>query len=85
MSAALMCWREPAPGKQMRPLQRKRRHQLEQLGFPVFCVDRVEQVHPVIEALQHWKPGGKIPTGVGARIPELVNTELPGTEGGDAQ
>ena len=30
-----------APGKQMRPLQRKRRKQLEALGFPVFCVDRM--------------------------------------------
>ena len=26
-----------APGKQMRLLQRKRRKQLEALGFPVFC------------------------------------------------
>lgn len=33
-----------APGKQMRILQRKRRQQLEALGFPVFCVDRLEQV-----------------------------------------
>lgn len=76
-----------APGKQMRPLQRKRRHQLEGLGFPVFCVDRTEQIQPVIMALQHWKPGEPIPTGVGAEIPELVNTELPGAaeEGGDAR
>ena len=28
-----------APCKQMRLLQRKRRQQLEALGFPVFCVD----------------------------------------------
>ena len=33
-----------APGKQMRILQRKRRQQLEALGFPVFCVDRLEQI-----------------------------------------
>lgn len=76
-----------APGKQMRPLQRKRRHQLEELGFPVFCVDRTEQIQSVIMALQHWKPGESIPAGVGAEIPELVNTELPGAaeEGGDAR
>lgn len=76
-----------APGKQMRPLQRKRRHQLEALGFPVFCVDKIEQIQPVIKALQHWNPGDPIPTGVGAVIPELVNTELPGMaeEGGDAR
>ena len=30
-----------APGKQMRILQRKRRQQLEALGFPVFCVESV--------------------------------------------
>ena len=82
-----------APGKQMRPLQRKRRQQLEELGFPVFCIDRMEQIQPVIDALQCWQPGQPIPTGVGARIPEMkmkslpheitdVNTET--DEGGDA-
>ena len=49
-----------APGKQMRPLQRKRRQQLEDLGFPVFCVDRVEQIGPVIGALKEWEPGKNI-------------------------
>ena len=29
-----------APGKMLRPLQRKRRYQLMQLGFPVLCIDR---------------------------------------------
>ena len=46
-----------APGKQMRILQRKRRLQLEALGFPVFCVDRPEQIQPAIHALLRWKPG----------------------------
>jgi hypothetical protein len=73
-----------APGKQMRLLQRKRRQQLEALGFPVFCVDRVEQIQPVLKALQTWKPGAPIPTGVGAVIPEIGTVELP-REGGDAQ
>ena len=40
-----------APGKQMRILQRKRRQQLEALDFPVFCVDRLEQIQPAIQAL----------------------------------
>lgn len=40
-----------APGKQMRLLQRKRRQQLEALGFPVFCVDRPEQIQPALDAL----------------------------------
>ena len=46
-----------APGKQMRILQRKRRLQLEALGFPVFCVDRPEQIQPAIHALLRWKTG----------------------------
>mgnify|MGYP000311509891 CR=1 FL=1 len=58
-----------APGKQMRILQRKRRLQLEALGFPVFCVDRPEQIQPAIHALLHWKPGEPIPQGIGAKIP----------------
>ena len=71
-----------APGKQMRPLQRKRRLQLQGLGFPVFCVDRVEQIEPVIAALQKWSPGDPIPKGAGAVIPELSVMELP--EGGES-
>lgn len=51
-----------APGKQMRILQRKRRQQLEALGFPVFCVDRLEQIQPAVDALLHWTPGEPIPT-----------------------
>lgn len=71
-----------APGKQMRLLQRKRRRQLERLGFPVFCVDRVEQIQPVLTALQKWMPGEPIPAGVGAVIPEIESVELPEKGGG---
>ena len=66
-----------APGKQMRILQRKRRQQLEALGFPVFCVDRLEQIQPAVEALLHWTPGEPIPQGIGAKIPEMPVVELP--------
>lgn len=66
-----------APGKQMRPLQRKRRKQLEALGFPVFCVDSMEQIQTAIEALKEWNPGEPIPTGVGVQVPEIENAELP--------
>ena len=66
-----------APGKQMRILQRKRRLQLEALGFPVFCVDRLEQIQPAIHALICWKPGEPIPQGIGAKIPELPAVTLP--------
>lgn len=67
-----------APGKQMRLLQRKRWKQLEALGFPVLCVDRMEQIQPVIEALQGWHPGNPIPCGIGAQIPEMDYVGLPG-------
>ena len=66
-----------APGKQMRPLQRKRRKQLEALGFPVFCVDSMKQIQPAIRALAEWKPGEPIPTGIGVQVPEIENAELP--------
>ena len=66
-----------APGKQMRILQRKRRLQLEALGFPVFCVDRPEQIQPAIHALICWKPGEPIPQGIGAKIPEMPEVTLP--------
>lgn len=66
-----------APGKQMRLLQRKRRQQLEGLGFPVFCVDRPEQIQPAIDALLRWNPGDPIPHGIGAKIPEMPVVSLP--------
>ena len=66
-----------APGKQMRILQRKRRQQLEALGFPVFCVDRLEQIQPAVDALLHWTPGEPIPRGIGAKIPEMPVVSLP--------
>ena len=68
------------PGKQMRLLQRKRRQQLEALGFPVFCVDRPEQIQPAIDALVHWNPGEPIPQGIGARIPDMPQVTLPESE-----
>ena len=37
-----------APGKKMRPLQVKRKGQLEALGFRVYCIDRPEQINTVI-------------------------------------
>lgn len=66
-----------APGKQMRLLQRKRRQQLEKLGFPVFCIDRPEQIRPAIDALLQWQAGEPIPQGIGAKIPEMPAVTLP--------
>ena len=40
-----------APGKKLRPLQEKRRSQLEALGFPVYVIDGGEQIGGVLDAL----------------------------------
>ena len=66
-----------APGKMMRPLQRKRRYQLMKLGFPVLCIDRMQQIRPCIEAILGWTPGTPFPEGIGARIPDLEIASLP--------
>jgi len=66
-----------APGKQLRPLQRKRRYQLMKLGFPVLCIDRFSQIKPAIEAILSWTPGEAFPEGIGAKIPELEMATLP--------
>ena len=41
-----------APGRKMRPMQIRRKRQLEQLGFLVYCIDSVEQIGGVIDAIQ---------------------------------
>ena len=66
-----------APGKMLRPLQRKRRYQLMKLGFPVLCIDRMTQIRPFIDAVLTWTPGEPFPDGIGARIPDLKITSLP--------
>ena len=66
-----------APGKMMRPLQRKRRYQLMKLGFPVLCIDRMPQIKPFITAALSWTPGESFPEGIGARIPDLELSTLP--------
>lgn len=70
-----------APGKQLRPLQRKRRYQLMKLGFPVLCIDRFSQIKPCINAILSWTPGESFPEGIGAKMPELDITSLPSDQG----
>ena len=41
-----------SPGKEMRPLQIRRKRQLEQLGFSVYCIDGAEQIGGVLDAIQ---------------------------------
>ncbi len=73
-----------APGKMMRPLQRKRRYQLMKLGFPVLRIDRIEQIQPCIEAILSWTPGTPFPEGIGAKIPDIETITLPCDCGGDS-
>lgn len=41
-----------APGRKMRPLQVRRAHQLEALGFKVFCIDSKDMIGGVIDEIQ---------------------------------
>ena len=41
-----------APGKKMRPLQVRRKRQLEALGFLVYCIDRPEQIGGILNEIQ---------------------------------
>ena len=41
-----------APGKTLRPLQEKRKRQLEALGFPVYCIDNSTQLGGMLDAIQ---------------------------------
>ena len=41
-----------APGRKMRPLQVKRKGQLESLGFRVYCLDNTEQIGGVLREIR---------------------------------
>lgn len=41
-----------APGKKLRPLQEKRKRQLESLGFLVFCIDGIEQIGGILDEIR---------------------------------
>ena len=40
-----------APGKKLRPLQERRKRQLESLGFSVFCIDNPESIGGVLDEI----------------------------------
>ena len=42
-----------APGQKMRPLQVKRKRQLEALGFLVYCIDGIEQIGGVLDEIKN--------------------------------
>lgn len=41
-----------AEGKKLRPLQVRRKRQLEALGFSVYCIDRLEQIGGILNEIQ---------------------------------
>lgn len=41
-----------SPGKKMRPLQIRRKKQLESLGFKVFCIDGTGQIEEVLDEIR---------------------------------
>ena len=41
-----------ATGKKLRPLQVRRKKQLEKLGFSVYCIDRADQIGGILDAIQ---------------------------------
>ena len=41
-----------ATGKKMRPLQNRRKKQLEALGFLVYCLDDVKQIGGILSEIQ---------------------------------
>ena len=53
MPEGMACFVElKAPGKVMRPLQMKRKQQLESLGFNVYCIDSMEGIREVIDEIR---------------------------------
>ena len=47
------------------------------LGFPVLCIDKLQQIKPCINAILSWTPGEPFPEGIGAKIPDLEMARLP--------
>ena len=41
-----------APGKELRPLQLRRKRQFEALGFPVYCIDNQNQIGGILSEIQ---------------------------------
>jgi hypothetical protein len=41
-----------APGEVLRPLQKRRKRQIEVLGFPVYCLDDPERIEVILDEVQ---------------------------------
>ena len=52
MPGGIMVFAElKAPGKKLRPLQERRKRQLESLGFSVFCIDNIKCIGGIIDEI----------------------------------
>lgn len=52
MPGGIMAFAElKAPGKKLRPLQERRKRQLESLGFSVFCIDNTKCIGGIIDEI----------------------------------
>lgn len=40
-----------APGKKLRPIQKRRKMQLQRLGFKVFCIDDIDMIGGIIDEI----------------------------------
>jgi hypothetical protein len=49
------------PEKILNPIWTLRRRQLEYLGYPVICIDHLEQIIPAIKTILTWTPGETFP------------------------
>lgn len=41
-----------SPGKKLRPLQERRKKQLEALGFKVYCIDSINMIGGILDEIQ---------------------------------
>ena len=52
MPGGIMAFAElKSPGKKLRPLQERRKRQLESLGFSVFCIDNIKCIGGIIDEI----------------------------------
>lgn len=40
-----------APGKKLQPIQKRRKMQLQRLGFKVFCIDDIDMIGGIIDEI----------------------------------
>ena len=63
------------PEKVLNPMWTLRRRQLEYLGFPVICIDHLEQIIPAIQAILKWSSGEPFPEKTGAKASRFRRLE----------